>query len=261
MPPLFAAMIAALAAERDRRALWLPAFFGAGIAVYFMLTMEPPLWLGPSATLCFTAVAVVAHRHTALREAAVALAVGAAGFALIEEHRRERDAPALQRRLGPVAITGRVIDIDSLDRGWRVIIAPDPLPGLDAALQPRRLRIHIPAASDALSPGDRVALKAMLYPVPGPILPDGHDLQREAYFAQIGGVGYSYGGARRGPDAAAGTADGGWREALLRLRTAMTRRITAVLPGSTGGVASALITGKYGTLLSVPFHDPPCLSN
>jgi hypothetical protein len=64
-------------------------------------------------------------------------------------------------------MTGRVIDIDTLDRGWRVIIAPDALTGLDASQQPRRLRIHISAASDLLSPGDRVSLKAMLYPVPG----------------------------------------------------------------------------------------------
>src|SRR4029077_18860147 len=115
----------------------------------------------------------------------------------------------------PVAITGSVMDIDTLDRGWRIIIAPDALPGLSPAQQPRFLRIHITAASDLLSPGDRVSLKAMLYPVPGQTLPGAHDLQRELYFAQIGGVGYSYGGGRRIGDSGAA---GGWRELLLRLR-------------------------------------------
>jgi competence protein ComEC len=47
---------------------------------------------------------------------------------------------------------------------------------------------------------------------------------------------------------AATMAEGGWRENLRQLRTEMTRRIAAVLPGSTGGVASALITGKRGTI-------------
>ena len=151
----------------------------------------------------------------------------------------------LDRRLGPVAVTGRVIDIDTVARGWRVVIAADAVPGLDPSLQPRRLRIHIGATSDLLSPGDRASLKAMLYPVPGPTLPGAHDLQRELFFAQIGGVGYSYGGARHIGD---GDAPGGWRERLLRLRTDVTRRITAVLTGSTGGVASALIAGKRGTI-------------
>jgi competence protein ComEC len=151
----------------------------------------------------------------------------------------------LDRRLGPVAVTGRVIDIDTVARGWRVVIATDAVPGLDASLQPRRVRIHIGATSDLLSPGDRASLKAMLYPVPGPTLPGAHDLQRELFFAQIGGVGYSYGGARRIGD---GDARGGWRERLLRLRTDVTRRIAAVLTGSTGGVATALIAGKRGTI-------------
>ena len=72
-------------------------------------------------------------------------------------------------------------------------------------------------------------------------------MQRELYFAGIGGVGYSFGGARR-IAAAAEEPGGGWREWLLRLRAEMTVRINAALPGSTGGVASAVITGKRGTM-------------
>jgi competence protein ComEC len=34
----------------------------------------------------------------------------------------------------------------------------------------------------------------------------------------------------------------------LQLRAVMTERINAALPGSTGGVASAVITGKRGTM-------------
>jgi competence protein ComEC len=119
-----------------------------------------------------------------------------------------------------------VVDIDAMDKGWRLIVAPDPLPGLDPGAQPLRLRLHVPNNSDGLGPGDRVSLKAMLYPVPGQILPGAHDLQREAYFARIGGVGYSYGGAHRLADdqAAADPEGGGWREALLRLRTGMPSR-------------------------------------
>src|SRR5258707_6526401 len=39
-----AALAEALAAEGDRRILWLPVFFGAGIALYFTPTVEPPRW-------------------------------------------------------------------------------------------------------------------------------------------------------------------------------------------------------------------------
>ncbi len=244
----FRSLGAALAAEGDRRILWLPVLFGSGVALYFALNAEPPVWLGTAVTLAAAVAALFLRRWPSWRIAALCLAVGAAGFGLIAETARERAAPMLDHRLGPIAMTGRVLDIDTMDRGWRIIVAPDPLLGVDPSQQPRRLRIHITAASDLLSPGDRVALKAMLYPVPGQPLPGAHDLQRDLYFAGIGGVGYSYGGARRLVDVEDASARGGWRQWLLGLRTEVTRRITAVLPGSTGGVAAALIAGKRGAI-------------
>ena len=244
----FGALAAAFAAEGDRRLLWLPVFFGAGIGTYFSLTSEPPLWLGGAGTIAAGGLAVALRRHHGWCEAAVALAVFAAGFALIGETSWEREAPILQRRFGPAVITGRVVDIDLLDRGWRLILAPDPMPGLEPGDQPFRIRLHIPRHSDPLNPGDRATMKALLYPVPGQTLPGGHDLQREAYFARIGGSGYTFGGARRIDEPEGADPGGGWAEALRRLRTEMARRITDVLPGSTGGVASALITGKRGAI-------------
>jgi competence protein ComEC len=244
----FARLAAALAAEGERQALWLPVLFGTGIAVYFALTAEPPRWLGPAGFAVTFLPAIVLHRSPRWRRLAIAAAAFAAGFALIAETTSERAAPMLERRLGPVVITGRVVDIDTLERGWRIVVAPDAVPGLDPPQQPHLVRIHITAASDLLSPGDRTSFKAMLYPVPGQALPDGHDLQREMYFAGIGAVGYSYGGAHRLSAAEDGGAPGGWRQWLLQLRTEVTRRITAVLPGSTGGIAAALIAGKRGAI-------------
>jgi competence protein ComEC len=239
-----AALAASWAAEGERRILWLPVFFGLGIALYFTATVEPPLWLGPAATALSVTAAVIVRRHPALLAVALALAAASSGLALMQARSRACAAPVLARRLGPVAITGRVVDIDALERGWRVVIAPDSLPGLAVARQPRLIRVHIGATSDRLVPGDRIALRGLLYPVPGPIVPDGYDFERTLYFAGIGGVGYSFGGARR-IGAASG---GGWREWLLHLRWVMAQRITAVLPGATGGIAAALITGKRGAV-------------
>jgi competence protein ComEC len=242
----FAGAAAALVAEGDRRILWLPVFFATGIALYFTLTVEPPIWLGGAVTVAVVALTLALRRWPAVRTLGLILAFAAAGFAVMQQFRAERGTPMLERRMSGVALTGTVVDIDALDRGWRIILAPDPVPGLDANAQPHRLRIHIAASSDQLRPGDKVSLKAMLYPVPAQVLPGGRDMQRELYFAGIGGVGYSYGGARRTAEANPG---GGWREWLLQLRAEMTRRINTALPGSTGGVVSAVITGKRGTML------------
>ena len=214
--------------------------------MYFALTIEPPLWLGAALTLA-AAAAALALRRRVVGAVALSLALCAAGFALIQAARWQDGAPQLDHRVGPVALSGRVVDIDTLDRGWRVIVAANPLPGLDPDEQPRLVRIHIAPSSDVLTPGDRVAMRAVLFPVPAPIVPGGRDMQRELYFTGIGAVGYSLGPAHREGGAGPGAALG-WHEWLLRLRADMARRINAVLPGSTGGVAAALITGKRGTI-------------
>jgi competence protein ComEC len=242
---LFGGLADRLAAEGERRLLWVPVFFGAGIGVYFLLKVEPSLWPGVAAAIAGLGSVIVVHRYRVWREAALAFTAFAAGFALMRETASEHEAPMLQRHLGPIAVTGRVVDIDLMERGWRIVIDADPFSGVDPNDRPRRLRVHIPPSSDELNPGDRVSLKAMLYPAPAQILPGGRDFQRELYFVGIGGVGYTFGGAHR---VAGAESEGGWRESLRQLRTEMTRRIAAVLPGSTGGVASALITGKRGAI-------------
>src|SRR5207302_5675215 len=52
-----------IAAERDRLALWLPVFFGAGIGLYFGLPYEPSLWAGLCVVLT-GALAMIVGRRT-----------------------------------------------------------------------------------------------------------------------------------------------------------------------------------------------------
>ena len=141
---LFRALADNLAAEGDRRLLWLPVFFGAGIGVYFLLKVEPSLWAASAAAMASIAAVCVLRRCPGWREAALVSAVFAGGFALMRETAWEREAAMLQRRLGPVAVSGRVVDMDLAERGWRIVIENDPLPGLDASDQPHHLRLHIP---------------------------------------------------------------------------------------------------------------------
>jgi hypothetical protein len=66
-----AALAEALAAEGDRRILWLPVFFGTGIALYFTPTFEPPWWLGLAATIAAIIPAILLRRRAAVRNAAI----------------------------------------------------------------------------------------------------------------------------------------------------------------------------------------------
>jgi len=57
-----AALAETLAAEGDRRILWLPVFFATGIALYFTPTVEPSWWLGLAATIVAIIPAIAFRR-------------------------------------------------------------------------------------------------------------------------------------------------------------------------------------------------------
>src|SRR5215813_15169547 len=97
---LRAALTERLVAERNRHLLWLPVFFGAGIGVYFALTVEPPLWPGLVAASAGAVVSLAMRRHPAWCRAALALTVFAAGFALMRETAWERRAPVVEQARG-----------------------------------------------------------------------------------------------------------------------------------------------------------------
>ena len=103
----FQALRQTLATEGERRILWLPVFFGAGIALYFALTFEPPRWAGLLATAAAALLALALRRRSGCCAAAIALAFAAAGFAAIQQSRFEHGAPILDRRIGSVALTDK----------------------------------------------------------------------------------------------------------------------------------------------------------
>lgn len=82
---IFGALADRLAAEGERRLLWLPVFFGAGIGVYFTLTVEPPLWPGVAVATVAVCTALALHNRPGWCEAALMVAAFAAGFALMRQ--------------------------------------------------------------------------------------------------------------------------------------------------------------------------------
>ena len=231
----------ALYTERDRWFLWLPVFLGTGIGSYFSLTVEPPLWLG----LVLAAVAVVGVAFARWRERGIApvLAVAAVmlGFAAAEIETWAVAAPVLERPTGRrVLVEGRVIEVEPLPEGRRVVLEPRHIGELPQANLPARVRITLRHNEGAAIPGEGISVLAQLFPPAGPAMPGAYDFQRRAYFDRLGAVGYAQGSLRP----LAGEPPATWRAWVAALRAAMSERIMAALPGTTGGIAAAIITGE-----------------
>ncbi|MGH6989887.1 MAG: ComEC/Rec2 family competence protein, partial [Stellaceae bacterium] len=236
--------IANLKAERGRWPLWLPVFLGAGIGAYFWLRFEPPWWIAPAGLAGGIALIVVTRcRYASMALPAAALIALSFGFGLAQFETIWVAAPVLQRRIGPVRVAGRLISVDPLRQGSRLVIAPRMIAGLTPAALPARVRIHLWQGGNRLIPGEWLSLDAVLMPPPGPAMPGGYDFERRAWFERLGAVGYARGGAKviASP---AGTGPAPWETFIEAIRTNVTARIHAVLPGATGAIAAALIAGE-----------------
>jgi competence protein ComEC len=241
---------AALRSERERWPLWFPVWLGAGIAFYFALPFEPPLvWTGictlASASCMF---ALAGTNRAPIRIAFSALAAITLGFAIAKARTEFVAAPILEHRVGPIGIDGRVEQSELHGKGVRIVLGELRMRRLSIRNTPARIRISARAESILPSPGSWVHVRAVLMPPPSPAAPGAYDFGRAAYYMRLGGVGYAY-GRLTVVDVPGATS---FRDAVSflieDLRAKITARIHSVLPGSTGGIASALVTGNRSAI-------------
>ena len=236
--------------ERDRWALWLPVAFAAGIAIYFALPVEPHLWLGLALALIATGTTFLARHQTWLFLLSFAVLLVSLGFAVAQWRSWEVAAPALAKRIGPLALTGQVEQVEPKGAGRRVVLQRLQIDGLTLAETPERLRLHISAAEPDLRPGQWLQATAVLRPPPRPAAPGAYDFARRAYFERLGGVGYAMGRPRvlqlETPSGRSWTLS--WTLWWADLRQRVAERVREALPGPSGAVAAALMTGERGAI-------------
>jgi competence protein ComEC len=237
---LLAAAEAWLDAERDQLILWAPVALGLGIALWFLLP-APGQWLAAAALALAVASAGLAlppgraGRMLVAGGLLVALGIAAAWLRadLAAAPRLDRDVRAITFQ----ATVERVEDRSGREQ-WRLFVAPD-----DPALTGRvRVALRDPPPA-GVRPGARVELRATLRPPPGPTVPGGYDFSRRAWFDGVGAVGYALGPPRLVAPAPPRT---GLLDTVENWRTALNARVRALVPGPSGTIASAFVTGDQG---------------
>jgi competence protein ComEC len=231
-------------AAARRPFLWIPVAMGAGATLYFAADVEPSLAAGLVATVLAVVFAVAARRrHRIAMAVLIGLAALFAGFTGALLRSLMVAAPVLDRPRS-AAIEGLVLAVEPRSDDQRLTIRLSALAALAQDAMPQLIRVTARGAT--LEAGDSIAATARLMPPPPPSLPGGYDFAREAYFRQIGAVGSLAGRI----DKLARPIDPTWPErigiGLDRLRGRITARILAMVPGQSGAVAAALVTGQRG---------------
>ena len=196
------ALVANVAADRDRWILWTPDFLGCGIAAYFSLSVEPAIWLGPLLAGFAVILLLVARRSPWMALLFVRLLIAATGFSAAQLRNYLVVAPVLERDVGPLWVSGRVIEIQNRTTGPRVVLDRLHLPRIEPAQTPSKARIRLHRKSE-LEIGQRISVLSKLSPPPEPVFPGAYDFQRRAWLEQLGAVGFALSRVRVVDDAVA----------------------------------------------------------
>lgn len=226
-----------LAADRDRWALWLPVAMAAGAVVYYALPVEPPVWPAAAGAAFLAGLWLGRGVPGPLRIPILATLAVAAG--LLAGHVRTAlvDAPMVSGEVGPALVGGRVVAIERLESGARLILTAPEIPGVPPSDTPARIRLKI---HDPVPPqvGAQIQVRAVVMGPSGPVLPGGFDFRRYLYFQQIGGIGYAVGAVQTLAPGTPGTAPlEAWREAIAA-------KIHQTLDPPVAAVAAALLVGE-----------------
>lgn len=240
-------LVLTLDAERDRWFLWWPVLFGTGVSGYFALSFEPPLTILVAAAGAASFFHFVSRRNGLWVVPAAAIAAIACGSAAAKFRTESVRAPVLADEGVRVTLTG-----------WLHLVEPRPNGGQRLTIRvasvnrmaredwPALVRVSSRYAVTALSPGEFLSVAAVLSPPPGPALPGAFDFARSAWFQRLGAVGFATGRPEMVPPPGAPPFSVSVSAAIEATRLSITRRITSALPGETGAIAAALITGERG---------------
>ncbi len=236
------------ASERDRWPLWIPVFIGAGVTIYFALPVEPPVWLGGALAASTLAGFGVLRRRTQWAVPLLGASLLAAGLAVAQTRAHLVAQPVLERDYGPATIAGHVIKVESHARGQRVILEGVMLRELASNREtPGRVRVVL-RRGDQIAVGDRIEVFGRLSPPRPPVAPGAYDFSRRAWFEGLGATGFALGFAQRNRAVPTGGYDRTIRIALAALRQSVSERVRAALPGESGAIAAALITGDRSAI-------------
>ena len=231
--------------EEGRLFLWLPVFLSMGIGCYFYLPREPDGLEVLGVLLFLALLAMGALRYFRQLIVPLMIVAIASGFALTKIRTETVRAPIIAKLKGSYKIEGRIEQLVYLPGGKKRLVLVDlAISRMAREKTPARIRLISRIKEAPLTIGSRVRLKAILRPPPGPVRPQGYDFARQAWFSQVGAVGFSISKI----ELADRQTNSGIGARIERFRQLVSRKIREVVSGHGADIAVALIVGEKASI-------------
>jgi len=229
-------LISKLSQEYDRLFLWVPVLFSVGISCYFCLPAEP--WMGwglVSMSLSVLAFFVF-RQHFVGRIVCLGLLVMISGFVIAQGKTLWMATPMITEKVKDVVVQGTVDAVEHRPKNIRVAMS-----GLtfshwpEGQSVPEKIRITFRKEGAGLKPGQIIRVPVVLMPARGPVADGAFDFALRSYFEGLGALGF----ASDDPVIVSEHEIG----FIANVRHHLNLALREKMPGLTGSVACALITG------------------
>lgn len=228
----------------QRWPLWIPVFFGMGIALYFSLSFEPSVWWAVGG-LGFFIFALLISRLQLLRLSLLIFSVIVFGFSVALFRTYTLKTDMLHYALPTLFVEGTVqqVELKTTKKGkfYQRVILMDLQADTPETL-PQKIRLTLKGNRERLWPGQRIRVLAKLSPVSEPSVPRGFDFRRQAYFNGIGATGFAL-----SPPETLGYFSS-FSIILEKQREKITAYFIQSMPPPLGAIAAALITGDKASI-------------
>ncbi len=220
---------------------WGVAYFAVGIAIYFALPFEPDWRLSLGISIALAAGMYWASRlDLSIYPFLFAIFLAMLGLGRSAWHSAASVTPQLPGYERSYEVTGWIEAIEQSGSGLRWRIRVKELSGVDPAQTPPRVRIK--AKTEGFLAGDGVRVLAIIARPPGPVVPNGYDPARRAFYEGLSGYGFAI-GTPEGVIVKSQSFEERLKRGWVRYRYGLAERIRAAAPPETAGLQTALLTG------------------
>lgn len=237
-----------LEAEHDRLILFVPVLLAMGAVGYFSLLVEPPQWVGLALLAGFSMSAYACKRWVLPCSLFAILAIIAGGVALAQWRTHSITPSVLAAPINFAHVSGILENIEQTPKGSKIIVKNVAVEGLASEQTPKRISLTLRRYDPSLIAGQKISVRAGLFPPPEPALPGGFDFSRYYYFNGIGAVGYGIPPLEALPLEESGASN--LSIAYSRARHTLTQSIRSFFHEPAGSIAAAFITGQTQTIPS-----------
>lgn len=250
--------------ERQQWFLWVPVFYSIGILIYLTLPFEPNIYFGIIATSLLVTLLLIFKRFYCLNITAqkitpnqniskynsnngilfsslLILFLVCAGFSGANIRAVYVKAPTLEKEIKAISIQGKISDINTYKKGHRVILTDIKTDKIPAAKTPKNIRLTVLTNIGNSQVGDIIEVIAVLSPPPLAVLPGTYNFAQNAFFQQIGAVGFSVSDFNK-----ISPGKNLFFEKIQQLRNIIAQRLVDSIGGNQAEIAKALFIGDTG---------------